>query len=82
MNPRVADVVANKDFTITVTFTSGEIGIFDVRPYLDMGIFRELKDWCLFRTAKPFMGTVQWVNEQDLCPDTIYLESKILSTVE
>ena len=31
MNPRVKDVVANKDFTITVTFTNGEIGIFDVK---------------------------------------------------
>lgn len=82
MNPRVTDVVANEDFTITVTFTNGEVGTFDVRPYLEMGIFRELKDWRLFRTARPFMGTVQWVNEQDLCPDTIYLDSKILSTSE
>ena len=78
MNPRVKDVVANKDFTITVTFTSGEIGIFDVKPYLGMGIFKELNEWNLFKTAKPFMGTVQWIHEQDLCPDTIYLESKVI----
>lgn len=76
MNPRVKEVVPNKDFTITVTFTNGEMGIFDVKPYLEMGIFKELKDWNLFRTAKPFMGTVQWIHEQDLCPDTIYLESE------
>ena len=76
MNPRVKQVVPNKDFTITITFTNGEIGIFDVKPYLDKGIFKELKDWNLFSTAKPFMGTVQWIHEQDLCPDTIYVESK------
>jgi hypothetical protein len=76
MNPRVKETVPNKDFTITVTFTNGEVGIFDVKPYLDKGIFKELKDWSLFSTAKPFMGTVQWVHEQDLCPDTIYLESE------
>lgn len=76
MNPRVKCVVPNKDFTLTVTFTNDEIGIFDVNPYLNIGIFKELKDWSLFSTAKPFMGTVQWIHEQDLCPDTIYLESK------
>lgn len=76
MNPRVKNVVPNKDYTLTVTFTNGEIGIFDVNPYLNIGIFKELKDWSLFNTAKPFMGTVQWLHEQDLCPDTIYLESR------
>ena len=76
MNPRVKNVVPNKDFTLTITFTNGELGIFDVNPYLNIGIFQELKDWSLFITAKPFMGTVQWVHEQDLCPDTVYLESK------
>ncbi|MCB2356695.1 hypothetical protein [Clostridium estertheticum] len=24
---------------------NGEIGIFDVNPYLSIGIFQELKDW-------------------------------------
>jgi hypothetical protein len=76
MNPRVKHVIPNKDFTITVTFVNDEIGIFDVNPYLEMGIFKELKDWNLFSTVKPFMGTVQWLHEQDLCPDTIYVESK------
>ena len=73
MNPRVKEVVPNKDFTITITFTNDEKGIFDVKPYLNKGIFKELNDWDLFKTAKPFMGTVQWINEQDLCPDTLYL---------
>ena len=79
-NPRVKNVVPNKDFTLTITFTNGEMSIFDVNPYLDRGIFKELKDWSLFSTVKPFMGTVQWLHEQDLCPDTIYLESKKIGT--
>ena len=76
MNPRVKNVNPNKDFTLTITFTNGEMCIFDVKPYLDKGIFKELNDWSLFCTVKPLMGTVQWIHEQDLCPDTIYLESK------
>lgn len=76
MNPRVKGVVPNKDYTLTITFTNGESGIFDMNPYLNIGIFKELKDWSLFSTAKPLMGTVQWLHEQDLCPDTLYLESR------
>jgi hypothetical protein len=75
MNPRVKDVRPNSDYTLTITFTNGEIKSFDVKPYLNIGIFRELKDKSLFNSVKPFLGSIQWKNGQDFCPDTLYLES-------
>jgi len=75
MNPRVKEVMANSDYSLTITFENNEIGIFDVMPYLDIGIFKELKDIHLFKTVKPFLGSIQWIHEQDLCPDTLYLDS-------
>lgn len=75
MNPRVKDVKPNSDYTLTLTFTNGEVRVFDVKPYLDKGIFKELKDKSLFNSVKPFLGSVQWNNGQDFCPDTLYLES-------
>lgn len=81
MNPRVAEVVANDDFTLTLTFTNGEVKVFDVKPYLGKGVFQELRDLKLFRTVKVAMGTVQWLHEQDFCPDTLYVESKSLTEV-
>ncbi|MBC8403118.1 MAG: DUF2442 domain-containing protein [Candidatus Marinimicrobia bacterium] len=78
MNPRIKDVKpSSKDFTLTLTFQNGEIGIFDVKPYLDIGIFKELRDPGLFNSVKAFMGSIQWKNGQDFCPDTLYMESKI-----
>jgi len=74
MNPRVKDVKPNPDYTLTVTFVNGEVKVFDVKPYLDKGIFRELRDKSLFNSVKPFLGSIQWQNGQDLCPDTLYLE--------
>ena len=41
MNPRVRDVKPNNDFTLTITFNNGEVKIFDVKPYLNTGIFAE-----------------------------------------
>ncbi|RKL63754.1 DUF2442 domain-containing protein [Thermoanaerobacteraceae bacterium SP2] len=76
MLPRVKDVKPNKDYTLTLVFTNGEIGIFDMKPYLNDGVFKELKDWNMFKTVKPFLGSIQWLHEQDLCPDTLYLESE------
>lgn len=75
MNPRVKDVKPNKDYTITLTFTNNEVKVFDMKPYLNTGIFKELKDLQLFNSVRPFLGSVQWKNGQDLCPDTLYLES-------
>jgi hypothetical protein len=81
MNPRVREVKPNRDYTLTITFTNGEIRIFDVKPYLDKGIFRELKELSLFNTVRPFLGSIQWKHGQDFCPDMLYLESKALGLI-
>jgi hypothetical protein len=75
MNPRVKAVKPNPDYTLTLLFTNDEVRLFDVKPYLDLGIFTESKDLSLFHTVKPFLGSIQWQNGQDFCPDTLYLDS-------
>lgn len=76
MNPRVEDVVANQDFTLLITFNNGEKKRFDVKPYLDTGIFSELKEPEILYSVKPFMGSIEWSNGADLCPDTLYLDGE------
>ena len=76
MNPRIKSVKPNPDYSLTLIFTNDEVRIFDIKPYLHIGIFKELKDMSLFNSVKPFLGSIQWKNGQDLCPDTLYLESR------
>lgn len=76
MNPRVVNVKPEHDFSLRITFNNGEVKCFDVKPYLGIGIFKELQDQSLFNSVKPFLGSIQWANGLDLCPDTLYLESK------
>ena len=76
MNPRVITVHPNPDYTITLTFANGEVRRFDVKPYLDKGIFRELRDLQNFNTVKPSLGSIQWQGGQDFCPDTLYMDSE------
>jgi hypothetical protein len=75
MLPRVTTVQANADYTLRLGFSNGETRLFDVAPYLDSEMFRPLKNWERFRSVRPFLGSVQWDNEADLCPDTLYEDS-------
>ena len=75
MNIRVLNVKPENNYSLLLTFSNGEIKRFDVKPYLEIGIFKELRDLSVFNSVKPFLGSIQWVNGVDLCPDTLYLES-------
>ena len=76
MNPRVLNVKPCHDYTLHITFNNGEEKSFDVKPYLELGLFKELKDVGVFNSVKPFLGSIQWANGLDVCPDTLYLEGK------
>ena len=60
------------EYKLLVTFENGEVELFDMNPYLDKGIFRELKDLSLFKSAKVNFDTVEWQNEADIDPETLY----------
>lgn len=76
MNPRVINVVPTENYKLILTFSNNEVREFDVTPYFNYGLFAGLKDKTIFNSVKPFLGSIQWSNGLDLCPDTLYLESK------
>ncbi|MDH4274308.1 MAG: DUF2442 domain-containing protein [Gammaproteobacteria bacterium] len=75
MNPRVKSVLATSDYKLHLEFINGEQGVYDCSPHLDFGVFKELKDLNYFKQARVLDGTVTWPHEQDICPDTLYLDS-------
>jgi hypothetical protein len=76
MNPEVVRVRPEPDYTLHLWFDSGEQGILDMKPYLDGGpVFRALRDPAVFNSVHPCMGPIQWNNNADLGPDTVYLDS-------
>ena len=40
---KVIAVNANEDFSLDLRFNDGGVRRFDVKPYLDVGVFRELR---------------------------------------
>ncbi|WP_295441099.1 DUF2442 domain-containing protein [uncultured Thiodictyon sp.] len=75
MNPRVKKVSASGDYKLLLVFTNGEQGTYDCANLLEFGVFKELKDINYFKRAKVIDGTVAWPHDQDICPDTLYLDS-------
>ena len=76
LNAGVQDFVPTDDYKLRLVFTNGEIGVFDCSDLLDFGVFKELKDINYFKQARVEYGTVTWPHEQDICPDTLYLDSE------
>jgi hypothetical protein len=75
MNARVKEVKPYINYQLLIIFENGEKRIFDVSPYLNKGIFTELKSLNMFNSVRVVDGTVQWENEADFCPDTVYEDS-------
>ena len=72
----VKKVKALNDHKLEIIFENKEKKIFDVKPYLDTGVFKSLKDERIFNMVKMSYGTVEWPNGVDLDPEVLYEKSK------
>ena len=68
------------DYRIYVEIEDGRKGIFDLKPYLEHGVFRELKDVSYFNKVGIVFGAVTWPNEQDIAPETLLAELRPVET--
>ena len=71
----VVRVEPQSDYRIHLEFENHERRIFDVSPYLERGVFRQLKDPSIFSRAFIDGGTVAWPGEIDIAPETLYDDS-------
>ena len=76
MSLAVIDVEPLNDYKLLLTFENGEKRIFDVSPYLDKGIFQELKNEEKFRTVRVSFDSIEWCNQADLDPEFLFEKSK------
>jgi Protein of unknown function (DUF2442) len=76
MNPRVTSVRPLEDYELELSFDNGESRRFDVKPYLDRGVFVRLREPSAFRAVRVVAGSVEWASGPDLSYDTLYLEGR------
>ncbi len=66
------------NFNLILTFENGEKRKLDMNPFLNKGIFQELRDVKMFNSVHVSFDTIEWDNEADLDPEILYkLSEKI-----
>lgn len=78
MYPIITDVKPASNYFIILTFETGERRKFDMKPYLETGIFQELKDPSVFDSVHLSFDTVEWSNEADLDPEILFQNSRLI----
>ncbi|MCC7305972.1 MAG: DUF2442 domain-containing protein [Acidobacteria bacterium] len=68
----VKKVEPQTDYSLILTFENGERKRFDMKPFLDKGVFRKLRDVELFRSVRISFNTVAWDNDIDFDPEALY----------
>jgi len=64
------------NYELELTYANEIIRRFDVKPYLGLGKFRELKEQAEFDKVRVSFDTICWDNGVDLCPDVLYQNSQ------
>ena len=68
----IAHVKPTDDYKLLVRFRKYGAKLFDVRPYLKKGIFKELRNLRYFKKVRVVRGGIEWPHEQDLSAETLY----------
>ena len=72
----IKKVIPQDNYLLLLTFENGENKQFDMKPYLNIGVFQELKDLNVFKTVKTSFDSIEWDNGADFDPEILYQKSK------
>ena len=85
----IVSVVANDDYTLTLTFDNGEVRIYDAKHlFTNNSVFNKIRNrsdfkrvylddsHCVSWDIDPNVDSnIVWNNKLDLCPDSCYIDS-------
>jgi hypothetical protein len=77
MYPKIKSVKPNDNYILTIVFSSNEVGTLDMKPYLDFGVFKRIKDYANFKSVRVAFDTIEWPSAGvDLDPEFVYQKCK------
>ena len=81
MHWSITKVKALDNYQLELTFETNEVKIFDVNPYLELGVFKALKDEPFFQKVRVSFGSVAWPGGIDIDPEVLYEDGKPLAVL-
>jgi hypothetical protein len=70
--PRIRSVTALDDFSIKLTYVSGEIKIYNTKKILKHPAYSKLKNKIYFNLVKSVGTTIEWPDGEDIDPNDLY----------
>ncbi|MGH8550703.1 MAG: DUF2442 domain-containing protein [Methylococcales bacterium] len=78
MYPSVKKVLPNENYVLVLEFDNGERGTLDMKPFLEFGIFKRLKEDDAFKRVRVAFDTVEWDSGIDLDPEFVYSKCQVM----
>ena len=78
MYPAVIKVTPCEDHILSVVFDNGENGRLDIKPMLEFGVFKKIKDPNAFHRVRVSFDTIEWDCGVDLDPEYVYRTCEII----
>lgn len=75
---KLLNVRSAENYLLYLEYSSGETRKLDMKPYLDFGVFAELKDIEIFNSVKISFDAIEWSNEVDLDPSFLLSKSELI----
>ncbi len=63
MIPIITKVQPLSNYRLRLTFKDAGVRDFDMNPFLNRGVFKELQNPALFRQVYISLGTIAWPND-------------------
>ena len=73
---KVIKVKVLEDYKLELTFDNNVVKMKDMKPHLNSGVFKVLKNIEIFDSVKISYGAISWNGDIDLCADYLYETSK------
>jgi hypothetical protein len=76
----IAEIIPKVNYILYIKAEDGEVGLFDVKPFLESDAFAPLKDRTEFERIRNGKYFIEWDCGADLSTDTIQARWKTAST--
>jgi len=73
---KVIKVKVLQDYKLELTFDNNVVKRKDMKPHLNSGVFKKLKNQEVFNSVKISYGTISWNGDIDMCADYLYETSE------
>ncbi|MDR1085024.1 MAG: DUF2442 domain-containing protein [Deltaproteobacteria bacterium] len=76
---KINRVEAKPDFTLLITFETGEIKSFDFKPLLSLSIYEKLNNPIIFAQAINDVFGVIWNDDIDIASEVLYKKGVLVA---